>query len=319
MNITVLGCGRWATFLGWYLSKKHNVTIWGREDSKHLKELEQERKNEYLTLPEEIKLTPNLSLALENDVLVISILASEFRNFVQKLKDYDLSNKKIVLCMKGIEASTGKRLSEILIENGFDKNNIAVWVGPGHVQNFVAGTPNCMLIDAYDENLACYLIEQFSTPLIRFYIGHDILGAEIGASAKNVLGIAAGMLDGLGMGCLKGALMTRGTREYSRLIEKLGGDKLTPYGLSHLGDFEATLFSPFSHNRAWGESFVKGEKFQKSAEGVASVQGFYNLAKQTNVEMPITNTLYNIIFNNADINLEFKNLFMRQIKKEFQD
>lgn len=319
MNITVLGCGRWATFLGWYLSKNHNVTIWGREESKHLQQLIKERKNEYLDLPEGIKLTSSLDMALKNDILVISILASEFRSFVETLKVYDFSNKKLILCMKGIEASTGKRLSQILIENGFDKDNIAVWVGPGHVQNFVAGIPNCMLIDAYNENLARFLIKEFTTPLIRFYIGKDILGAEIGASAKNVLGIAAGMLDGLERGCLKGALMTRGTREYSRLVEKLGGDKLTPYGLSHLGDFEATLFSPFSHNRAWGESFVKGEKFQKSAEGVASVKGFYNLAKQVGVEMPITNALYNIIFNNADINKEFNNLFLRQIKTEFDD
>ena len=319
MNITLLGCGRWATFLGWYLSKNHNVTIWGREESKHLQQLIKERKNEYLDLPENIKLTSSLDVALKNDILVISILASEFRSFVETLKAYDFSNKKLILCMKGIEASTGKRLSQILIENGFDKDNIAVWVGPGHVQNFVAGIPNCMLIDAYNENLARFLIKEFTTPLIRFYIGKDILGAEIGASAKNVLGIAAGMLDGLERGCLKGALMTRGTREYSRLVEKLGGDKLTPYGLSHLGDFEATLFSPFSHNRAWGESFVKGEKFQKSAEGVASVKGFYNLARQVGVEMPITNALYNIIFNNADINEEFNNLFLRQIKKEFDD
>lgn len=317
MNISVLGCGRWATFLAWYLDKRHNVTIWGREGSKNLEQLKNERKNKYLEISNDISLTSDLKKALENEIIVISILASEFRNFASQLKEYDLSNKKIVLCMKGIESSTGSRLSEILIQNGVHKEQIAIWVGPGHVQYFVEGKPNCMLIASYDTNLAKFLVEQFSTKLIRFYIGKDVIGAELGAAAKNVLGIAAGMLDGLDLGCLKGALMARGTREISNLVEKLGGDKLTPYGLSYLGDFEATLFSPFSHNRAWGESFIKGENYDKSAEGVASVLGFKVLADKNNIDLPITNALYQIIYKNAEVNKEFDKLFSRELKEEF--
>lgn len=317
MNISVLGCGRWATFLAWYLDKKHNVTIWGREGSKNLEQLKVERKNKYLEISKDITLTNDLGQALKSDIIVISILASEFRNFVPQLKNFDLSNKKFVLCMKGIESHTGSRLSEILIQNGIKKEQIAIWVGPGHVQNFVAGKPNCMLISSYDAHLAKFLVDQFSSKLIRFYTGKDVIGAELGAAAKNVLGIAAGMLDGMDLGCLKGALMARGTREISHLVEKLGGDKLTPYGLSYLGDFEATLFSPFSHNRAWGESFIKGENYDKSAEGVSSVLGFKVLSDKNNIELPITNALYEIIYNNANVNKEFEKLFSRELKEEF--
>ena len=102
------------------------------------------------------------------------------------------------------------------------------------------------------------LPHSFSSSLIRFYYGEDLLGTEIGAAAKNVVGLAAGMLDGFGYGSLKGALMARGTRELSRLIEKMGGDKMTIYGLSHLGDYEATLFSPHSNNRRFGEDLIIG-------------------------------------------------------------
>ena len=274
MNISVLGCGRWGTFLAYYLADLHNVTLWGREESKHLKTLKETGKNEYLTLKENIKLTSDLSEALESEIIVISILTQELSNLMQQLKNYDLSSKKIVLCMKGIESETGKRVSEIIIENGIDKNNIALWVGPGHVQNFVGGTPNCMIIHAYNLDLAKMLVKEFTSPLIRFYVGDDIVGGEIGSAGKNVLGIAAGMLDGIDMSCLKGALMSRGTYEIAKLTQAMGGKVMTAYGLSHLGDFEATLFSPYSHNRMWGEQFVKGETFGKSAEGVGNIEGF---------------------------------------------
>ncbi len=319
MDISVLGCGRWGTFLAWYLADKHNVTLWGRENSQHLKTLRETGKNEYLTLRENINLTSELNIALQNEIIVISILTQEMSNLMQELKNYDITNKKFVLCMKGIESTSGKRISEIMIENGVDANNIALWVGPGHVQNFVNGTPNCMIIHSYNEELSKYLVEEFKSNLIRFYIGNDIIGGEIGSAGKNVLGIAAGMLDGINMSCLKGALMSRGTYEMAKLTQALGGKFITAYGLSHLGDFEATLFSAFSHNRMWGEQFVKGETFGKSAEGVGNIKGLMLLSQKYNINMPITNALYNIIFLNHDLQDEFDKLFGRETKKEFQE
>ncbi len=318
MKISVLGCGRWGTFLAYYTSRMHDVTLWGRQDSSNIKRLIETRQNEYLTLPDNTKLTSDLSKAMESDYIIISILAQQFQDLLNHIKEFDLTNKKFILCMKGIEAETGKRLTEIAIENGIDKNALAIWVGPGHVQNFVKGTPNCMLIDAYDVNLAKFLAKELSSDLIRFYIGTDIIGAEVGAAGKNVLGIAAGMLDGLEMSCLKGALMARGTREVSRLVKAMGGDTITPYGLSHLGDFEATLFSQFSQNRRYGESYIKGEKFEKSAEGVATIKGFMFLAKKYNVEMPITEALYNILYNNCDAKEQLKTIFNRNLTFEFE-
>ena len=318
MKISVLGCGRWGTFLAYYTSRMHDVTLWGRQDSSNIKRLIETRQNEYLTLPDNTKLTSDLSKAMESDYIIISILAQQFQDLLNHIKEFDLTNKKFILCMKGIEAETGKRLTEIAIENGIDKNALAIWVGPGHVQNFVNGTPNCMLIDAYDVNLAKFLAKELSSDLIRFYIGTDIIGAEVGAAGKNVLGIAAGMLDGLEMSCLKGALMARGTREVSRLVKAMGGDTITPYGLSHLGDFEATLFSQFSQNRRYGESYIKGEKFEKSAEGVATIKGFMHLAKKHNVEMPITEALYNILYNNCDATEQLKTIFNRNLTFEFE-
>jgi len=234
---------------------------------------------------------------------------------VTKIPNY--KDKTFVLCMKGIEDSTGKRLSEVLIDFGVSPDKIAVWVGPGHIQEFTRNVPNCMIIDSYNRELTNYLVNNFSSDLIRFYIGEDIIGSEIGAGAKNVMGVGAGMLDGLGYSVLKGALMARGAHEISELIKAKGGNPLSAYGLCHLGDYEATLFSPHSNNRRFGEMFIKGEPFSKLAEGVATASALLKMAKQLNVDMPITQAIYNIINKTTTPEDILKNLFSRDCKKEF--
>ena len=193
--------------------------------------------------------------------------------------------------MKGIDITTGRRLSQIVSDGLTRENDVAVWLGPGHVQEFYAGIPNCMVIDSADAATKAHLVDEFSSNLIRFYYGEDLIGSEIGAAAKNVIGIAAGMLDGMGLSTLKGALMSRGTREIAALIKAMGGSELSAYGLCHLGDYETTLFSKHSHNRAYGEGYVKGEKFAKLAEGVSTTKAVLSLAKEKGIEMPITEAL----------------------------
>lgn len=320
MKISVLGCGRWGSCIAWYLDKiGHDVLSCGLAEAPEFIQLEKTHKNDYLTFPESIEVSSNLEYAVERaEVIVISISSQHLRSYLGDITKYNLDNKTIVLCMKGVEATTGKRLSEVVAEFVDEsKTPIAVWVGPGHPQDYVKGIPNCMVIDSNNQQVKEKLVNEFTSDLIRFYLGTDLIGSEIGAAAKNVVGIAAGILDGLGYTSLKGALMARGTREISRLIEALGGKAMSAYGLCHLGDYEATLFSPWSHNRKYGESFAKGNKFEKLAEGVMTSKALYKLGQEYNVELPIVEAIYNVLFNNVDLKKALTKLFDRTVKNEF--
>ena len=319
MNITLLGCGRWGSFIAWYLDKiGHNVTIWGLSDAPQFIEIRDTRKNNMLTFRESIKVTDDLEKAVSSaDVMIISISSQAVRAFVPRIAELDIKGKRIVLCMKGIEVNTGKRLTEIVEEFVTEETPVAVWVGPGHPQDFSNGIPNCMVIDSRHSDLKHELIREFSSELIRFYVGNDLIGTEIGAAAKNTIGIAAGMLDGLNLSSLKGALMSRGTREISRLIKAMGGNELSAYGLCHLGDYEATLFSKYSHNRRFGEMLVNGEKFDKLAEGVDTTKALVYLGQKYNVDLPICQTVYNVINGKTTAKNGLSDLFLRSIKTEF--
>ena len=188
--------------------------------------------------------------------------------------------KTYVLCMKGIENGTGKRLSEIAEEYADSASAVAVWLGPGHVQEFTAGIPNCMVIDSRDE------------------------------AVKR-------MLDGLSLTSLKGALMSRGTREIARLIEAMGGNPLSAYGLCHLGDYEATVFSPYSHNRQFGESLVRGESYGELAEGYHTVAPLTALGEAYHVDLPICRSVRDILYSGEDPRQALKRLFLRSLKNEW--
>ncbi|WP_088068750.1 NAD(P)H-dependent glycerol-3-phosphate dehydrogenase [Gottfriedia luciferensis] len=320
MDVAVLGCGRWGTFLAWYVNKVgHKVMLWGREQSRNFNGLRESRKNEYLLLPEEIELTSSLEQALSfAEIIIISISAQELRSFAKVLSTLNSQGKTFILCMKGIEASSGKRLTQVFSEEVGKNINLAVWVGPGHVQDFVKNIPNCMVIGSDNIEVTKKIAGAFNSELIRFYYGQDLIGNEIGAATKNVMGIAAGMLDGLNYSSLKGSLMARGTREISRLIRAMGGNDVTIYGLSHLGDYEATLFSMHSHNRKFGEVFVEGKPFDKLAEGVSTIKALKELSNLYEIELPICNALYEIIFEHKNAKATLEELFLRPLKYEFQ-
>ena len=329
MKISVLGCGRWGSFIAWYQATvlKNQVISWGPEGDYSYEVLKNEGKNEYVALDKSIELTCDLEHAVtSSDIIIISISSQGLRGFMKKVTAYPVQNKTFVLCMKGIEVATGKRLSEVLIESGIQKEQIAVWVGPGHIQAFTQGIPNCMVIDSYDENLKRYLADNFKSDLIRFYYGNDIIGTELGAAAKNVLGIAAGVLDGSGYVSLKGPLMARGAYEVGKLIKAMGGEFMSAYGLAHLGDYETTLFSEYSHNRKYGEMMAHGARFEKLAEGVMTAKAMKELGDKYNLELPITNAVYEVcflshVFESGDgaencMKIILK-LFERETKSEF--
>lgn len=329
MKISVLGCGRWGSFIAWYQATvlKNEVISWGPEGEYSYEILKNTGKNEYVALDKSIALTCDLKLAVESaEVIIISISSQGLRGFMQKIVQYDVKDKPFVLCMKGIEESTGKRLSEVLEECGISPENIAVWVGPGHIQAFTQGIPNCMVIDSKNDELKRRLADSFKSNLIRFYYGNDLIGTEIGAAAKNVLGIAAGVLDGSGYVSLKGPLMARGANEVGRLIAAMGGKFTSAYGLAHLGDYETTLFSEYSHNRTYGEMMAQGHKFEKLAEGVMTAKAMKKLGDKYGVDLPLTNAVYEAcflsrVFESGDgarncMNIILK-LFERSTKSEF--
>jgi glycerol-3-phosphate dehydrogenase (NAD(P)+) len=320
MNVTILGCGRWASFHIWYQSTvlKNNVLVWGRDD-KFFRDLSETRKNQYVELPKSVEFTTDLNAALAfADYIIISISAQAMPEMSKNIGKEKPKNKTFVLCMKGIIDSTGERLSSVLRKSVDKSNKIAVWVGPGHTQEITAGKPQIMIIVGETPEITHDVAEKFKSKLIRLYEGDDLLGAEIGAAAKNVIGIGAGILDGANLSSLKGALMARGVYEVARLVVAMGGKQLTAYGISHLGDYEATLFSQNSHNRMYGEKFFRGEKVECLAEGVATSVAIEKLSKKYKVEMPICHLIYQFLHKGHDMRNGLDELFERDNAKEFK-
>ena len=317
MKVTILGCGRWASFLAWYSSKLgHDVLMWGRKGSKQLERLIEQNCNEYVQLTN-VKYSFDLEFAIkQSEIIVIAISAQNLRNLAEGIARCDYKNKLFVLNMKGIEASTGLSLSSVIKDVLGEKTKYCVWVGPGHVQDFVNNIPNCMVVSSENSKCMDDIVDSFSSDLIRFYKNSDVIGVEIGAAVKNVIGIAAGILDGLNLSSLKGALMSRAVAEVSRLIEALGGIGNTAYGLSHLGDYEATVFSIYSQNRMYGEQFVKNQKSKKLAEGLYTAEAIINIKNKLGIELPIIEGVYNVIFNEIKPDIVIEELFKRTLRYE---
>ena len=320
MNASVLGCGRWGTFIADYLdSIGTNTVLWGRYGSERFNQLSTTGRNEYVSLSSAVRLTSSIEEAMSHsDMIFISIDSQGLRDLAKSLGRFHKEQNRYILCMKGLENKTGLRLTQVMESELGDSINTAVWVGPGHVENFINNVPSAMIIDSRDNMLTHQVADYLTSPLIRFYYGEDIIGTEIGAAAKNVVGIAAGILDGLGQQSLKGPLMARAAREYSRLVEAMGGRPETVYGLSHLGDYEATLFSKFSRNRLYGEYFALRKPYTLMAEGVSTVKSLMVLSREYKVELPISDTVYSILYEDLDIPDGLDNLFVRPLKHEFK-
>jgi glycerol-3-phosphate dehydrogenase (NAD(P)+) len=319
VRISVFGSGRWATFLAWYAAScGHGTLLRGRPGSKGFDELRASRRAGCVELQESVEMTSDIRAALlHGEMYLVAISAQQLGSLCKEIRAVAPRAEGIyVLCMKGLEEQTGLRLSQVVSRELGDVP-CAVWVGPGHPQNYVRGVPGCMLIDSADGALTRSVADALSSKLIRFYYGCDLVGAEIGAAAKNVVGIAAGMLDGLDFPELKGVLMARGAREVSRLAQAMGGDPMTVYGISHLGDYEATLFSPHSHNRRYGECFARGEPYALLAEGVPTARSLRRLSREGGAEMPITEAVCAALEGEMTPQEAVTQLFMRPLKTEF--
>ena len=320
-KISVIGCGRWGTFLAWYVAsycQKEEVLVYGRNSSPRFQELKTTRKNSYLTLKDNISMTDKITDVLEKDIVIVSVGCQGLRALAKELNTYNIKGKTFVLAMKGLEEPSATILSEVMRQEISQPIHIAIMVGPGHVQDFTRGVPSCMIVDSDEDKVKDEVVKALQSPLIRFYYGNDFIGNQVGAALKNPIGIAAGILDGLKWYGLKGALMARAPVEVGRFIEYFGGNPMTAYSLSHLGDYEATLFSQYSHNRTFGEMLAKGEKFDKLAEGYYTLKAVKLLADKEHISMPICQALYSAVYENADIKETIHAMFERDLKHEFE-
>ena len=319
-KVSVIGAGRWGTFLAWYLATQKNIDVllYGRNESSTFKNLLNTRKNEYLSLPPNVILTSNIKDIIAMDYIIISIDAQNLKYLVRELNEYNLGDKIFILAMKGIDVESKKRLTEVITENTTQPTKTAVLLGPGHVQDYTKGIPNCAVIDSNDEEAKEKAVQLMGSSLMRIYYGTDLIGNEIGGAYKNVIGIGAGILDGMGWGSLKGALMSRSVVEVGRFIEKCGGKPISACGLSFLGDFEATLFSRHSNNRMFGELFTKGKTMgEKNCEGYYTLKAVYEMGNSFGLDLPITKTIFEIVYNKQPIKESLNKLFERELKKEF--
>ena len=320
-KISLIGCGRWGTFLGWYAGNYcgfEKVDMYDIPSSPNFIELRDTRKNPYLTLSDNMELHDKLADVLGNEIIIVSIGCQHFRGLCRELNAFDLSGKTFLLAMKGLETPSAAIMHDIMKQEIKQDIHIAVLAGPGHVQDYMKKVPSCAVIDSDEEEVKDRVIKMLQSDLIRFYYGADFIGNQIGAALKNVIGIAAGILDGLEWYGLKGALMARAPVEVGRFIKHFGGNPMTAYGLSHLGDYEATLFSKHSHNRMFGEMFAKGEGFGKLAEGYYTLKAVKNIADRENINMPICQALYKAVYEGADVKQTIRSMFDRDLKHEFE-
>lgn len=326
-NFAIIGSGSWGTALAILLQTNgHVVTMWNR-DTQVIEIMTKERANrKYLpeaTISSEINFEPDLKNSVqEKDGIIIAVPSHAVRSVI---KEIDISKEKTVLISvaKGIENDTLLRVSEILMEK-FDEDRIAVLSGPSHAEEVSKGIPTAVVCASKNLRTAKWVQQAMMSPRFRVYMHSDVIGVELGGALKNIIAVAAGIIDGVGGGDnTKAALITRGLAEITRLGTKLGAKSLTFAGLSGMGDLIVTCISKYSRNRYLGEQIGKGKKLAEVlsemvmvAEGVKTTRSAYELAAKHNVEAPIIAEAFYVLFQNKDPKQAVFDLMTRAAKIE---
>lgn len=330
-KIAVIGAGSWGTALAISLSGKgHSIKIWDI-NKEHLNELSEYRENKrYLPdikFQENIQIVYGLEEAIEGtDIVLFSAPAQHFRSAFESTLPYLKQNMVLVNVAKGIEQKTLKRLSEIAFEK-LPNAKYVVLSGPSHAEEVGRALPTTVVAASKDLELAEYIQDVFMTDRLRVYTNTDIVGVELGGALKNIIALGAGISDGMGFGDnAKAAMMTRGITEITRLGIKLGADVSTFTGLAGIGDLIVTCTSMHSRNRRCGIMIGEGVKPSEATkkvgmvvEGMYTTEAAYELAKKVDVEMPITEQIYNVINEKIDAREAVMNLMTRPKQHETED
>jgi glycerol-3-phosphate dehydrogenase (NAD(P)+) len=325
--VAVLGAGSWGTTLSVVLaSAGHPVSLWDH-DRPLLDALERDRENrKYLAgiaLPDGVKVRAELEQALDGAAVAIYAVPSHaLRSVGGRVARY--GTRGVPVCAtKGLELDTLKRATEVLAETLGDPDPVLL-VGPSHAEEVSRGIPTSIVAAARDETRARQVQVLCSTPRFRVYTNTDVAGCEYGAALKNVIAIAAGLCDGLGYGDnTKGALLTRGLAEITRLGVAMGGRRETFYGLTGMGDLITTAMSRHSRNRHVGERLGRGETIEQVlgqmvmvAEGVNTARAARDLGIRHGVELPITGQVCAILFEGSTPRQALDALMTRDLKSE---
>ncbi len=276
-------------------------------------------------LPQEVRATNSIESLANADILVFAVPTQFVRRVLETIP-FDISRKIIINLAKGIEKVTHLRISEIFAMSGkVPSENYSTMTGPSHAEEVARQVPTTIVVASENHNNERTIRDSFSTDTFRVYSSDDVIGAEIGGALKNVIAIGAGIIDGLGLGDnTKAALITRGLAEISRLGIALGANPMTFSGLAGLGDLYVTCASRHSRNRHVGEQIGRGLSLEEIlnetkmvAEGVATTQSAYELGQMNNIELPITEQVYKILFEGAQPKDAISDLMNRETKREW--
>ncbi len=331
-NIAVLGAGTWGSALTILLKNNgHKLTLWTALQ-KEFEELKSSRTVKNLkgaVLSEDIEISDNMEEALKDKDLIVFAVASPFVRRTAALAAPFADRKvPVVNVAKGIEEDTLKTLTEI-IEDEFaafngDKGIVAVLSGPSHAEEVSVGMPTTAVVGAKSREVACFIQDIFMSERFRVYTSPDIIGIELGGALKNVIALAAGVIDGIGLGDnAKAALITRGIAEIGSLGMKLGGKLETFAGLSGIGDLIVTCCSVHSRNHNAGVLIGQGKSMKEAmeevgqvVEGVHSARAAYKLAELNGVDMPIVEKMNEVLFEGKSPTEALSELLLRDKKDE---
>ena len=325
-NIAIIGSGSWGVALGIHLAKMgNNIKIWS-----YLQEeadiINNEKKCKFLpkiTLPEGIYCSTSYEDVLKDTDIILHVTPSKVvRSTIKEYKKY-VTNQPIVICSKGFEKESLLTLDKVIKEE-ISNAKIAALSGPSHAEEVSAGIPTAVVIASEDIKLADEIRDIFMNENLRIYTSEDITGVELGGALKNIIAFCAGVAASLELGDNTfAALITRGLKEISTLGEILGGKKETFYGLTGLGDLIVTCQSEHSRNRRAGKLLGQGMKLDDIKkeigmviEGVENIDVAYELANKYDVDMPIVNMVYKVLYQNLDVKEAVTLLMTREKKTE---
>ena len=325
-NIAIIGSGSWGVALGIHLAKLGNkVKIWSyAQEEADL--INNEKKCMFLpnvTIPDGIICTLSYEEAIKDTDFILHVTPSKFtRNTLKEYKQY-VTNQPIVICSKGFEKDTLSTLAEV-VKDELPNAKVAVLSGPSHAEEVSIGSPTLMVAASEDNELVTMLQDTFMCETMRIYTTNDVKGVETGGALKNILAFCGGIAIQIGLGDNAfAALITRGLVEISRLGMAMGGNKETFYGLTGLGDLLVTCYSDHSRNRKAGKLIGAGKSIEETKkevgmviESIENIDVAYELGKKYNVDLPITNTVYDILYNGLNPNEAVKILMTRDKKPE---